>query len=75
MVTVGNVMCCTRPCTTAGVHSNTAQGLKEGSMLPRVHETVGLLGPQLLKGNGLARLIGNARPHLGVGRQLIEPGA
>src|SRR5437667_12565095 len=56
-------------------HLDKAQGLKDGKIPPRIHDTMRPWGAQLLKGERLARLIGKSRPRLRVGKQMIQPGA
>jgi hypothetical protein len=53
-------------------HLDEAQGLKDVKITPCVHDNMRALGAQLLKGNGLARLVGKASPRLRVGKQMIE---
>ena len=46
--------------------------LKDCKEAPSVHDNRRALGPQLLKGERLARLVGKSNPRLCVGQQMIQ---
>ena len=52
-------------------HLDKAQGFKDFKVAPSLHDNMRTLGAQLVKGHGLARLVGKSSPGLGVGKQMI----
>ena len=53
-------------------HLHKAQRLKNGKIATSVDNNMRALGTQLLKGKGLARLVGKSRPGRRVGKQMIS---
>ena len=53
-------------------HLDKAQRLKDFEVASSIHDNMRALRAQLLKGDGLARLVGEASARLGVGKQMIE---